>query len=76
MQGISVKSIRRTSTNPTLACASSEEWWNNPMCLGDLWRQLRQSYNRVVADTQLITHLLHPCADRGLCSSQLSGLSL
>ena len=36
MQGISMKSIRRTSTNPRQACASSEEWWNNPMDLGDL----------------------------------------
>ena len=61
MQGISMKSIRRTTTSPTLACASSEAWWNNPMCLGDLWRQLRQSYNRAVVDTKLIAHLPQPC---------------
>ena len=61
MQGFSMKSIRRTSKNPRLACASSEEWWNNPMYLGDLWRQLKQSYNRAVAVTQLIAHLLQPC---------------
>ena len=60
MQGISMKSIGRTSKNPRLPCASSEEWWNNLMYLGDLWRQLRQSYNKPVADTQLIAHLLQP----------------
>lgn len=26
--------------NPRLECAGSEEWWGNPMCLGDLWRQM------------------------------------
>ena len=66
MQGISMKSIRRTSTNPRQARASSEEWWNNPIYLGDLWRQLRQSYNRAVADTQLMAHLLLPCGWQGL----------
>ena len=66
MQGISMKSIRRTSTNPRLACASSEEWWNNPLYLGDLWRQLRQSYNSAVADTQLIVCLLQPCGWQSL----------
>ena len=66
MQGISMKSIRRTSTKPRLACARSEEWWNNPMYLGDLWRQLRQSYNRAVADTHLIAHLFQPCGWQGL----------
>ena len=66
MQGISMKSIRRTSTNPRLACASSEEWWNNPMYLADLWRQLRQRYNKAVADNELIGHLLQPCGWQGL----------
>ena len=55
-----MRSIRRTSTNPRLACVSSEEWWNDPMYLGGLWRQLRHSYKRAVADTQLIAHLLQP----------------
>ena len=37
-----------------------------PTYLCDLWRQLRRSYNRAVADTQLITHLLQPCGWQGL----------
>ena len=57
---------QRKYRNPRLACASCEEWGNNPMYLGDLWRQLRQSYNWAVADTQLIAHLLQPCGWYGL----------
>ena len=61
-----MKSIRRTSTNPRLACTSSEECWNNSMYLGDLWRQLRETYNRAVADNKLIAHLLQLVADKVL----------
>ena len=76
MQGDSMKSIRRTSINPRQACASSEEWWNNPMYLGDLWRQLRHSYNRAVADTQLSPSSPAMRLTGSWCSGQQSSLSL
>ena len=76
MQGISMKSMRRTSTNHRLACASSEEWWNNPMYLGDLRRQLRQNYNKAVADSNSYPIFSNRVADRVLVLRQVWSLCI